>query len=154
MLETQHQAAVAIGDVHADILRAAEVARESYEAGLAALRVGNTFGDLVDAMEAPLLASGGWHVHPLVHSINPYGPVGFGTAPGIESLPEAAAYEQLSRLPTVGRELPLQAGMCFAFEPNCAFGRHLANIGGTVVVGEREGVPLNENSTRLMHAHA
>lgn len=154
MVETQHQAAVAVGEVHADILRAAEVARESYEAGLAALRAGNTFGDLVDAMEAPLLASGGWHVHPLVHSINPYGPVGFGTAPGIESLPEAAAYKQLSRLPTVGREVPLQAGMCFAFEPNCAFGRHLANIGGTVVVGEREGVALNENSTRLMHAHA
>ena len=71
LMETQHQAAVAVGDVHPDILRAADVARASYEAGVAALRAGNTFGDLVDAMEAPLLASGGWHVHPLVHSINP-----------------------------------------------------------------------------------
>lgn len=103
-------------------------------------------------MEAPLLESGGWHVHPLVHSINPYGPVGFGTAPGIESLPEAARYPQLRPLPTVGRDLPLQAGMCFAFEPNCGFGRHLANIGGTVIVGENGGIALNRNSTRLMLA--
>ncbi|CUJ97509.1 M24 family metallopeptidase [Achromobacter xylosoxidans] len=152
LMETQHQAAVAIGEVHPDIHRAADVARACYESGLAALRVGNTFGDLVDAMEAPLLESGGWHVHPLVHSINPYGPVGFGTAPGIESLPEAARYPQLRPLPTVGRDLPLQAGMCFAFEPNCGFGRHLANIGGTVIVGENGGIALNRNSTRLMLA--
>ncbi|WZB63425.1 hypothetical protein WJ968_18390 [Achromobacter xylosoxidans] len=42
--------------------------------------------------------------------------------------------------------------MCFAFEPNCGFGRHLANIGGTVIVGEQAGIALNENSTRLMRA--
>ncbi|WP_258015299.1 hypothetical protein [Stenotrophomonas maltophilia] len=59
-----------------------------------------------------------------------------------------------SPLPTVGRELPLQAGMCFAFEPNCAFGRHMANIGGTVIVGEHAGVALNDNSTWLMQADA
>lgn len=152
MMETQHQAAVAIGDVHPDILRAAQVARASYEAGVRSLRVGKTFGDVVDAMEAPLLAAGGWHVHPLVHSINPYGPVGFGSAPGIESLPEAARYPDIRPLPTVGRELPLQAGMCFAFEPNCAFGRRMANIGGTVLVGPTAGIALNENSTWLMHA--
>lgn len=152
MMETQHQAAVALGDVHPDVLRAADVARASYEAGVESLRVGRTFGDVVDAMEAPLLAAGGWHVHPLIHSINPYGPVGFGTAPGIESLPEAARYPALKRLPTVGRDVPLQEGMCFAFEPNCAFGRHMANIGGTVLVGAAAGVELNDNSTRLMHA--
>ncbi|WMD21344.1 M24 family metallopeptidase [Achromobacter seleniivolatilans] len=152
MMETQHQAAVAIGAVHPDILRAAEVARASYEAGIRALKPGNTFGYVVDAMEAPLLDAGGWHVHPLIHSINPYGPVGFGTAPGIESLPEAARYPALKRLPTVGRDVPLQEGMCFAFEPNCAFGRHMANIGGTVLVGQAAGIALNENSTWLMHA--
>ncbi|UWU56520.1 M24 family metallopeptidase [Stenotrophomonas maltophilia] len=58
LMETQHQAAVAIGEVHDDIHRAAAVARSSYEAGLSALRVGNTFGDVVDAMEAPLLEAG------------------------------------------------------------------------------------------------
>lgn len=152
MMETQHQAAVAIGEVHPDIHRAAEVAGHSYQAGLAALQAGNTFGAVVDAMEAPLLDAGGWHVHPLIHSINPYGPVGFGSAPGIESLPEAQRYAHIRPLPTVGRDLTLQAGMCFAFEPNCAFGRHMANIGGTVVVGESAGIALNHNTTRLMHA--
>lgn len=152
MMETQHQAAVAVGDVHPDILRAADVARACYERGVQASYAGNTFGAVVDTMEQPLLEAGGWHVHPLIHSINPYGPVGFGTAPGIESLPEAGRYTQLRRLPTVARELELQAGMCFAFEPNCAFGRHVANIGGTVLVGDTAGVELNQNSTRLMQA--
>ncbi|MGE8687465.1 MAG: M24 family metallopeptidase [Achromobacter sp.] len=152
MMETQHQAAVAVGEVHPDILRAAAVARECYEQGLRALHAGNTFGAVVDAMERPLLEAGGWHVHPLIHSINPYGPVGFGTAPGIECLPEAGRYTQLQRLPTVARELELKPGMCFAFEPNCAFGRHVANVGGTVIVGDTAGVELNQNSTRLMQA--
>ena len=66
--------------------------------------------------------------------------------------PYVARYPQLRPLPTVGRDLPLQAGMCFAFEPNCGFGRHLANIGGTVIVGENGGIALNRNSTRLMLA--
>lgn len=106
-MEAQHQAAVAIGEVHEDIHCAAVVARSSYQAGLSAPRVGNTFGDVVDAMEAPLLEAGGWHVHPLVHSLNPYGPIGFGRAPGIEALPEAAQYAHMVPLPTVGRELTL-----------------------------------------------
>ena len=151
MMETQHQAAIAIGEVHPDILHAAAIARASYEAGLGALRTGNTFGDVVDAMEQPLLAAGCWHVHPLIHSLNPYGPVGFGTAPGIES-PRSRPLCAAQAFAYRGRELPLQAGMCFAFEPSCAFGRHMANLGGTVLVGETGGVALNENSTRLMFA--
>lgn len=150
MMESQHQPAIAIGDVHPEILRAAEVARASYEAGLRALRRGNTFGDVVDAMDAPLLESGGWHVHPLVHSINPYGPIGFGTSPGLEALPESKDYGSVGRIPTVARELPLREGMSFAFEPHCAFGRHLANIGGTVLVGPTAGIELNRNTTHLM----
>ncbi|WP_342627527.1 M24 family metallopeptidase [Nguyenibacter vanlangensis] len=152
MMETQHQPAIALGTIHPEIERAAEVARASYEAGLAALKPGNTFGDVVDAMSTPLLEAGGWHVHPLIHSINPYGPIGFGTAPGPDALPEAAAYGEMGRLPTVGRELPLREGMSFAFEPNCAFGRHLANLGGTVLVGADGGIELNQNTTRLMRA--
>ncbi len=152
MMETQHQPAIAIGRVHPDIERAAKVARASYEAGVVALKAGNTFGQVVEAMDAPLLASGGWHVHPLIHSINPYGPLGFGKAPGPEALPEAAAYGELGRLPNVALEMPLRAGMSFAFEPSCAFGHHLANLGGTVLVGAEGGIELNENSTRLMRA--
>ncbi len=152
MYETQHQAAVAVGKIHPNLERAAQVARECYKIGVDKLKEGVTFGEVVDAMEKPLLDSKGWHVHPLIHSINPYGPIGFGTAPGIEVLPQAKRYGNVGRLPNPGRDIVLQAGMCFAFEPNCAFGNHLANIGGTVVVGKDGGVELNENSTRLMRA--
>lgn len=152
MMETQHQPAIAIGTVHPEIERAATIARASYEAGVAALKSGATFGAVVDAMDAPLLAAGGWHVHPLIHSINPYGPIGFGTAPGPEALPEAASYGGLGRLPNVARELPLREGMSFALEPNCAFGHHLANLGGTVLVGPTGGIELNRNTTHLMRA--
>lgn len=152
MYETQHQAAVAVGKIHPNLEHAAQVARECYEIGVEKLKEGTTFGEVVDAMEKPLLDSKGWHVHPLIHSINPYGPIGFGTAPGIEVLPQAKRYGNVGRLPNPGRDIVLQAGMCFAFEPNCAFGNHLANIGGTVVVGKDRGIELNENSTRLMRA--
>lgn len=152
MYETQHQAAVAVGKVHPDIERAAEVARECYEIGVENLKEGVTFGEVIDAMEKPLLAAKGWHVHPLIHSINPYGPIGFGTAPGIESLQQAGNYGNVGRLPNPGRNIVLREGMCFAFEPNCAFGNYLANIGGTVIVGRDKGIELNSNSTFLMRA--
>ncbi|UQZ10250.1 M24 family metallopeptidase [Providencia stuartii] len=152
MYETQHQAAVAVGKVHPNIEKAAEISRECYEIGVEYLKEGVTFGEVVNKMEQPLLRSKGWHVHPLIHSINPYGPIGFGTAPGIESLPIAQKYRQLERLPNPGRELVLKAGMTFAFEPNCAFGYHLCNLGGTVVVGKEKGIELNKNSTYLMRA--
>lgn len=152
MYETQHQAAVAVGNIHPNLERAALVSRACYEAGVDVLKSGKTFGEVVDTMEKPLLEAGGWHVHPLIHSINPYGPIGFGTAPGIEILPQAARYGNVGRLPNPGRDLVLQEGMCFAFEPNCAFGNHLANIGGTVIVGQDRGIELNANSTHLMRA--
>ncbi len=152
MYETQHQAAVAVGNIHPQLEKAAQVARECYDIGVSYLKEGVTFGEVVDEMEKPLLASGGWHVHPLIHSINPYGPIGFGTAPGIESLPLVSRYRKVERLPNPGRELVLKAGMSFAFEPNCAFGYHLCNLGGTVIVGKNGGIELNDNSTRLMRA--
>ena len=60
--------------------------------------------------------------------------------------------KQIERLPNPGRELVLQEGMTFAFEPNCGFGHHLCNLGGTVVVGKSKGIELNSNSTQLMRA--
>ena len=42
--------------------------------------------------------------------------------------------------------------MSFAFEPNCAFGRHVVNLGGTVVVGEQNPIELDHISTNLMRA--
>ncbi|MFE3953874.1 M24 family metallopeptidase [Nocardia sp. NPDC059091] len=151
MRESQHQVAIAVGEVHPDIEVAAKVARASYEAGVAALRPGNTFGQVVDAMKAPLAAAGGWNVHPLVHGMNPYGTVcGFGG--GMRELPEAAEYGLLAEVPTIGSDLPLAEGMVFAFEPNCVIGGRLANIGGTVVVGADGAVELNSLTTDLLRA--
>ncbi|MFC2967089.1 M24 family metallopeptidase [Acidimangrovimonas pyrenivorans] len=151
MLETQHQVTVAVGEVHEDYLRAEAVARASYEAGLAALRPGNTFGALVEAMQAPLKAAGGDNVHPLVHSINPFGLVcGFGA--GFNRLPGAERYAIAAEVPTFGAEVEIRAGMTFAFEPSCLFGRRFVNLGGTVIAGEDGAIELNSVTTQMMRA--
>ncbi|MEV0649084.1 M24 family metallopeptidase [Phytomonospora sp. NPDC050363] len=151
MKETQHQVAIAIGEPHADIKAAAEIARASYEAGLAAARPGNSFGDLAEAMMAPLAGADAWNIHPLVHTLNPLGPVcGFGA--GLKRVPEAREYGRLFELPTMGGELPLAPGMTFAFEPNAVVGGRVVNLGGTVVIGEDDPVELNPYTARLLQA--
>ena len=75
MLETQHQPTIAVGNVHPDFEKAAVAVRESYEAGLEKLKPGNKFGDVVEAMEAPVKRIGGWHVHPWIHGMNPFGTI-------------------------------------------------------------------------------
>ena len=150
MLETQHQPSIAVGKVHADFERAAEMARKSYECGVQALRAGSTFGDVVAAMKAPTRELDCWQVHPLVHSINPFGLIGVGDK--MADLPEASRYGSVTKIPSIGLETVLEAGMVFAVEPNCAIGRRLVNLGGTVVVGATGGIELNQNTTRLMRA--
>jgi Xaa-Pro aminopeptidase len=151
MKETQHQVGIAVGDPHPDIKAAAEVARASYDAGLAAARPGNTFGDLVEAMQVPLVEADAWNVHPLVHTLNPFGPVcGFGG--GLRRVPEARTYGRLFEVPTMGGELPLAPGMTFAFEPNAVIGGRLANLGGTVVIGDDDPIELNPFTAQLLHA--
>jgi len=151
MKETQHQVAIAVGDAHPDAERAEQIARASYEAGLESLRPGKTFGDVVDAMRIPLDKAGGWNVHPLVHSINPYGPVS-GWGAGLRAQPYAEDYGLISDIPTVGSELPLLPGMSFVFEPNCVIGHHTINIGGTVIVGDDEPIELNPSTAKLLRA--
>lgn len=149
--ETQSQVAIAVGDVHQDIEHAAKVARACYDAGLAVLRPGHTFGEVADAMVATLRDAGGWNVHPMVHSMNPYGPVcGFGW--GLRTFAPAQAYGELGVVPTIGGELPLAPGMTFAFEPNCVMNGRMVNLGGTVVVGEDDPIELNPRTARLLRA--
>lgn len=147
--ETQSQVAIAVGEVHPDIERAAEVARACYDAGLALLRPGHTFGEVADAMVRTLKDAGGWNIHPMVHSMNPYGPVcGFGW--GLRDFPPAKAYGEPAEVPTFGGELPLAPGMTFAFEPSCVLGGRMVNLGGTVVVGEADPIELNSLTARLL----
>lgn len=149
--ETQSQVAIAVGEVHPDIEAAAKVARACYDAGLAELRPDHTFGDVAEAMVRTLKEAGGWNVHPMIHSLNPYGPVcGFGW--GLRTYPPAAAYGGLGEVPTVGAGLPLEPGMTFSFEPNCVINDRLVNLGGTVVVGAGKPIELNSFTARLLHA--
>jgi Xaa-Pro aminopeptidase len=150
MKETQHQVAIAVGDVHPDVLAAAQIARAAYEAGLKAARPGNSFGDLAEAMLAVLSAADAWNMHPMVHTLNPMGPVcGFGG--GLRRVPEAQEYGRLFELPTMGGELPLAPGMTIAFEPNAIVNGRAVNIGGTVIIGDSEPIELNPYTARLIH---
>jgi Xaa-Pro aminopeptidase len=151
MKETQHQVGIAIGDVHPEVERAAELARQAYDAGLEALRPGHRFGDVVEAMRAPIDAAGGSYLHPVVHGLNPFGMVS-GVPLAIGQLPEAKAYDVHAEIPPIMHELVLEPGMTFAFEPNCALGRRSANIGGTVIVGEDAAIELNPFTAQLLRA--
>lgn len=150
MLETQHQPATAVGDIHVDFETAAKAARTSYENGVKALCSGARFGDVVSAMNAPMREVHGWQVHPLVHSISPFGLIGVGD--DMAQLPEAKRYGKVLKIPSLGLDTTLKAGMIFALEPNCAIGRRVVNLGGTVVVGEGGGIELSKNTTQLMRA--
>lgn len=151
MRQTQHQVAIAVGDVDEDVERAALVARASYEAGLKALRPGTTFGQVSEAMLSPLEAAGGWTRGPQIHGLNPYGslcriPAGRAQVDGAENYPSVPA------LPTGLADLVLEPGMTFAFEPSCGFGNHLVTLGGTVIVGENEAIELNAYTAQLLRA--
>jgi Xaa-Pro aminopeptidase len=153
MRDTQHQVIIAVGDVHEDFERAAAVARASYDAGIKALRPGRRFGDVADAMLAATEGGGGWVMGPQAHGINPFGALcGF---PGtIGKLDGADVYPPMADYPTLQADLVLEPGMSFAFEPNYAFGRRKATIGGTVVVGQDEPLELNPLTARILRAGA
>jgi Xaa-Pro aminopeptidase len=149
MLETQHQPTIAVGKVHPDFDKAAAIARKSYEAGIKTLRDGIKFGEVVEAMRKPLReVEDAWSVHPLIHSMNPFGLIGTGDRMG--SLPEFKNYGKVLLIPGVGLDTVLKKGMTFAFEPNVALGKRVVNIGGTVVVGENNGIELNELTNNII----
>lgn len=149
--QTQSQVTITVGDVHEDFHRAAEVTRRSYDAGLAALRAGATFGSVVDAMHGPLDAAGGWPFLIAAHTLNPGLAVGKGRGL-FRQLHGASGYPDVSDHPTFLGDLVLQPGMSFALEPNYGFHRHLAHLGGTAVVTEDEPLELNPYSAQLLPA--
>jgi Xaa-Pro aminopeptidase len=146
-LEAQAQMCIAVGDVAAPFLRAAEVARESYEAGRKALRAGVTFGEVAEAMQEPLRNAGAWHLTPHIHSVSPLTLVG----PVTEGLDQSIrdAFTHVQELPGTGLDVVLQPGMTIQLEPNAAFGRHQVNIGGNVIVTEDGCEELNTAPTRM-----
>ncbi|WP_432832854.1 M24 family metallopeptidase [Dactylosporangium sp. CA-092794] len=132
--ETQHQVTIAIGTVHEDYDRAADIARESYDAGLRTLRPGNAFAEVVNRMRKPLEAAGANPpIYPLIHSLNPIEAIGGGSL-------------------LISGDLQLQPGMTFALEPHCILGHRRVSLGGTVIVGEDDAIELNPYTARLLRA--
>ncbi len=147
--EVQVQSTVALDPIDETNQRCERVARESYEAGLRALRPGIPFGELVAAMEEPFKEFGTWAYTPLVHSLGPHFLMGRtnvnteGQDLGVRVVPGSDF--------RVSRQATVQAGMVFAFEPNACIGTHRVNIGGTVIVTDTGCEALNELPTRVTH---
>src|SRR5690606_3320795 len=137
---------------HPDLLRAAEVARAAYDAGLQSLRPGRMFGDVVDAMREVLDAADGWEFGPSVHALNPAIALSGFPADAGQRIPGAEAYPPETDHPTIGADLELRPGMTFAMEPNYVFGRRLAYLGGTVIVGDPDPIELNPYTAQILRA--
>lgn len=147
--EVQVQMTVALDPLDETNQRCERVARESYEAGLRALRPGIPFARLVAAMEEPFKEFGCWAYTPLVHSLAPHFLMG-RTAVNTEGLDFGVRFTSGGDM-RVDRKATVQAGMVFAFEPNACIGDHRVNLGGTVIVTESGCEALNEIPTRVTH---
>jgi Xaa-Pro aminopeptidase len=150
-VEAQVQMSIALDPVD-DVLRTCErVAREAYEAGVAAVRPGATFAAVVRAMEEPLHRTGCWGKTPLAHTMS-FGATGF-TALNREQLAgtrDAAIEDQV----TVGirrGDLVLREGMVLELEPNACIGMQRVNIGAGVLVTSSGCEELNALATRVHH---
>jgi Xaa-Pro aminopeptidase len=150
-VEGQVNMSVALDPVDDVVRRLEDVARESYEAGLAAVRPGVTFASVVQAMERPIERAGCWSKTPLLHTLT-FGATGFtpvnraqlkGTR---EEAIEGAARPGIRR-----GELVLQEGMSLEIEPNACLGMVRVNIGAGVVVTSRGAEELNTLPTRVRH---
>ena len=146
--EIQVQMTVALDPIDETNRKCERVARESYEAGLKALRPGIPFSDLVAAMVQPLSVAGCWSYTPLVHSVGPHFLAGRPRVNmekvdlGVRFVGQPAARE---------RKAVMKPGMVLAFEPNACLDRHRVNIGGTVLVTETGCEELNRIPTRVTH---
>ena len=99
-------------------------------------------------MIKPILEAGGWSRGPQIHSLNPLIAL-CGRPTKLEQIEGAERYCDVGTAPTILADMELEPGMTFAFEPSCAFGRHLVTIGGTVIVGKDEPIELNPFTAQL-----
>lgn len=152
MRHTQHQVTIAVGEVHEDIERAALLASEAYRAGLDAFGPGAAFGDVVEAMLAPVEAAGGYVRGPQVHALNPGVALARMPAAHFLRVTGMEQYPDFPGVPTMPSDLVLAKGMTFAFEPSCGFERHLVTVGGMVVVGDDGAEELSPRSAEMLRA--
>lgn len=118
LYQCQFQRPMAVGYVPDLYKRLYDAARESYELGLEALKIGNTIMDVVRAMEKPILSAGFVSITPYFHGI------------GL-SLERPVAYSQFRRDLNKGEnvarwkayqdemeKMEIKPGFTLAFEPN------------------------------------
>jgi Xaa-Pro aminopeptidase len=149
--EAQVQMAVALDPVDADNQKCESVARRAYEAGLAAVKPGVTFAEVVRAMEGPIRAAGCWSKTPLLHTLS-FGGTGF-TSVNRDQLAGTREGEIEGQVnPGIRRgDLVLQAGMALELEPNACLNTHRVNIGTGVLVTATGCEALNDLPTRVHH---
>ncbi|MDB4444205.1 M24 family metallopeptidase [bacterium] len=147
-LEAQVQMSVAIEPVDPVNRKCAEIARESYEAGLRLLRPGKTFGEVVDAMGEPVERAGAWHITPHIHTLNPLSWTG-RKAVGMEKLPGIDKYKWKGPTKDVWADSVIPENTVWELEPNACLGMHRVNIGGTVILTEEGTVNLNVLPTEM-----
>jgi Xaa-Pro aminopeptidase len=149
--EGQVQMSVALDPVDDVVHRLEQVARESYEAGLAAVKPGVTFASVVQAMEKPIAAAGCWSKTPLLHTLT-FGSTGFTPVnrQQLAGTREEAIEGKVQ--PGIRRgELVLKEGMGLELEPNACLGMVRVNIGAGVLMTARGAEELNELPTRVRH---
>lgn len=151
--EAQVQMSVALDPIDDVLTACARVARDSYEAGVRAVRPGVTFAEVVRAMEEPLLRAGCWSKTPLAHTLT-FGATGFTAANRGQLAGTREEPVESGNAPGIRRgELVLTEGMSLELEPNAALGMQRANIGGVVLVTATGCEELNEIPTRVRHAN-
>ncbi|MCW5251325.1 MULTISPECIES: M24 family metallopeptidase [unclassified Streptomyces] len=149
-LNTHVNMSFTLGEPPAETARCAEVARASYEAGVAAVRPGATFGEVCAAMEVPLTESGMWHLTPQFASLNPL-LSGGGSALGIREHVDAFAetYPHADGHARPFFDFEIRPGMTFSLQPDARSGRSGAIVGGVVAATESGCREFNTVSTRL-----
>lgn len=141
--ETQQQMAVAVGPVPDLHHQLGQIARQSYDAGLAAIRPGATLGDVCADMFAPIREHPeNWTLSPVVHTLGP-GPFVSNLGYNIENSPVRAFLPAVKEMIGKGQDTVLQPGMILALEPNVCRGQTRVNIGGTVLVTADGAEELN-----------
>ncbi len=149
--EAQVQMSVALDPLDEENRRCEVVARRAYEAGLAAVRPGATFADVVRAMEAPIRAAGCWAKTPLAHTLT-FGSTGFTPVNRHQLAGTREEAIEGQGTPGIRRgDLVLQPGMGLELEPNACLGTHRVNLGAGVVVTASGAEELNVLPTRVRH---
>lgn len=146
--EIQVQMTVALDPLDETNRTCERVARQSYEAGIKAMKPGMAFAEMLAIMEEPLKQAGCWGYTPLLHSVGPHFLAG---RTQVNTDQAKLGVRFVGPNATRQRKAVLEPGMVFAFEPNACIGNHRVNIGGTVIVTATGCEELNHLPTTVAH---